>query len=102
MERTLRFENIFVVFFISHCFTFFGSEEAKLFIFTPFLKTKFIFIANPSIISPTMRLSMRFIIPLVVVLGLIGAALMPLTERLALRWFTRDFETRSDIIATTI
>ena len=48
-----------------------------------------------------MRLSLRFIVPLLVVLGLVAYAVVPLADRLTLRWFVRDLDLRSTLIART-
>jgi trehalose 6-phosphate synthase len=49
-----------------------------------------------------MRLSLRFIVPLALVLGLIAYVVTPLVDRLALRWFVRDLDLRASLIANTI
>ncbi len=49
-----------------------------------------------------MRLSIRFILPLVVVLSTIAYALVPLVDRLTLQWFVRDMDIRAELIANTI
>jgi trehalose 6-phosphate synthase len=49
-----------------------------------------------------MRLSLRFIIPLVLVLAVIAYAVVPLVDRLTIRWFVRDLDIRSALIANTI
>lgn len=49
-----------------------------------------------------MRLSLRFILPLVAVLGLLAYAVVPLVDQLTLRWFVRDMEIRSALVANTI
>ncbi len=49
-----------------------------------------------------MRLSLRFILPLLLVLATLAWAVVPLVDRLTLRWFTRDLEIRSALIATTV
>lgn len=48
-----------------------------------------------------MRLSLRFILPLVVVLTLIAYAVVPLVDKLTLGWFVRDLDIRSSLIANT-
>jgi trehalose 6-phosphate synthase len=50
----------------------------------------------------SLRLSLRFIIPLVVVLTLLAYAIVPLVDRLTLRWFVRDMDIRSRLIANTL
>ena len=49
-----------------------------------------------------MRLSLRFIIPLALALAALAYAVTPLVDRLTLRWFTRDLELRSTLIAGAI
>jgi trehalose 6-phosphate synthase len=49
-----------------------------------------------------MRLSLRFILPLFLVLAAIAYAVAPLVDQLTLRWFVRDIEIRSSMIANTI
>ena len=49
-----------------------------------------------------MRLSLKFIIPLLIALAAIAYAVVPLVDRLTLRWATRDLDSRSSLIATTI
>jgi len=49
-----------------------------------------------------MRLSLRFMLPLLVVLGAFAYAVVPLADRLTLRWFVRDLEIRSSLIASTL
>jgi len=47
-----------------------------------------------------MRLSLRFILPLVLVLGAIAYGVVPLVDGLTLRWFVRDLDIRSQLIAS--
>lgn len=49
-----------------------------------------------------MRLSLRFVLPLAVVLALLAYAVIPLVDRLTLKWFVRDLDSRSHLIARTI
>jgi len=49
-----------------------------------------------------MRLTLRFIVPLVVALTIIAYAVVPLVDRLTLRWFARDMDMRSTLIANAI
>lgn len=49
-----------------------------------------------------MRLSLRFILPLMLVLAGIAYAVAPLVDQLTLRWFVRDLDLRSSLIANTI
>jgi trehalose 6-phosphate synthase len=46
-----------------------------------------------------MRLSLRFVLPLAIMLGLIAYALVPLVDKLTLRWFVRDLDVRAELIA---
>jgi trehalose 6-phosphate synthase len=49
-----------------------------------------------------MRLSLRFILPLLIVLAALAYGVVPLVDRLTLRWFSRDLDLRSSLIASTI
>lgn len=49
-----------------------------------------------------MRLSLRFILPLVVVLGLVAYAVVPLVDIMTFRWFTRDIDIRTNLITSTM
>ncbi|HSD59806.1 MAG TPA: trehalose-6-phosphate synthase [Burkholderiales bacterium] len=49
-----------------------------------------------------MRLSLRFIIPLLLALTAIAYAVVPLVDQLTLRWFVRDLDIRSTLVANTI
>ena len=47
-----------------------------------------------------MRLSLRFLIPLLIALALFAYAAVPLVDSLMTRWFVRDLDVRSNLIAT--
>ncbi len=49
-----------------------------------------------------MRLSLRFVLPLLLVLGLLAYALVPLADRYTAQWFVRDLDLRSTLIANTM
>jgi len=49
-----------------------------------------------------MRLSLRFIIPLALVLGAIAYSVVPLVDELTLKWFVRDLDIRSKLIANAV
>ena len=49
-----------------------------------------------------MRLSLRFIVPLLVVLGVFAYAVLPLVDSLTVRWFSRDLDIRATLIANTV
>ncbi|HZC67591.1 MAG TPA: trehalose-6-phosphate synthase, partial [Nitrospirales bacterium] len=49
-----------------------------------------------------MRLSLRFILPLALVLALIAYAVVPLVDALTFKWFVRDLESRSKLVASTM
>ena len=49
-----------------------------------------------------MRLSLRFILPLMLVLTGIAYAVTPLADQLTLRWFIRDLDIRSNLIANAV
>lgn len=48
-----------------------------------------------------MRLSLRFIIPLAVVLAAIAYGVIPLVDQFTLKWFVRDLDIRATLIANT-
>lgn len=50
----------------------------------------------------TLRLSLRFIIPLLVVLTALAYTVVPLANGLTLRWFMRDLDIRSSLVANTV
>lgn len=49
-----------------------------------------------------MRLSLRFVLPLMLVLAGIAWLVTPLVDKLTLRWFVRDLDARSELIANTV
>src|SRR5687768_5589516 len=49
-----------------------------------------------------MRLSLRFIVPLLVTLAAFAYALVPLVDKLTLQWFVRDLDLRANLIANTV
>ena len=49
-----------------------------------------------------MRLSLRFVLPLMVVLALFAYGAGPLFDSLTLRWFVRDLDIRSTLVATAV
>src|SRR5919106_714594 len=49
-----------------------------------------------------MRLSLRFIIPLVLVLAAFAWAMVPLVDELTLRWFMRDLDLRATLVANAL
>jgi trehalose 6-phosphate synthase len=49
-----------------------------------------------------MRLSLRFIVPLLLALAAIAYAILPLVDKLTVRWFVRDLDMRAGLIANTI
>jgi trehalose 6-phosphate synthase len=49
-----------------------------------------------------MRLSLRFVVPLLAILAAIAYAVLPLVDGLALRWFVRDLNVRSQLIANAL
>ena len=50
----------------------------------------------------SIRLSLRFIAPLAVTLALLAYALVPVVDRLTLRWWINDLDMRSQLIANTM
>ena len=49
-----------------------------------------------------MKLSLRFVIPLLIALGAVAYAVLPLAESLTERWFIRDLEIRATLVASTV
>ena len=49
-----------------------------------------------------MRLSLRFVLPLLLALGLVAYAVLPLVDQLTLNWFVRDLDIRAILIANTV
>lgn len=49
-----------------------------------------------------MRLSLRFLLPLGLVLAILAYAVIPLVDTLTLKWFVRDIEIRVQLIARTM
>jgi trehalose 6-phosphate synthase len=49
-----------------------------------------------------MRLSLRFLVPLLIAIGAFAYVAVPLADALMLRWFVRDLDMRSSLIATTV
>ncbi len=48
------------------------------------------------------QLSLRFIIPLALVLGAFALVILPLIDELTERWFLRDLDARSQVLATSL
>jgi trehalose 6-phosphate synthase len=48
------------------------------------------------------RLSLRFLVPLLIALGVFAYAAVPLADALMLRWFVRDLDIRAELIANTV
>ncbi len=49
-----------------------------------------------------MRLILRFVLPLAIAMGLVAYAVVPLVDTLTLKWFVRDLDIRSRLIANTM
>ena len=49
-----------------------------------------------------MHLSLRFFAPLTVALALLAYLLVPLVDKLTLRWWINDLDTRSELVANTL
>lgn len=50
----------------------------------------------------SLKLSLRFVVPLVVALGLLAYAVVPLVDMLTLRWSVRDMDIRSRLVTGTL
>ncbi|MBS0338338.1 MAG: trehalose-6-phosphate synthase [Proteobacteria bacterium] len=49
-----------------------------------------------------MRLALRFVIPLAIALGAMAYVVVPLVDELTLRWFVRDLDIRSKLVASAV
>jgi len=49
-----------------------------------------------------LRLSLRFIVPLVIVLTALAYLVMPLVDRLTVQWFVKDLNLRATLVANTV
>ncbi len=49
-----------------------------------------------------MKLSLRFVLPLVALLALLASAAMPLVDQLTFRWFAKDLDLRASLVARAI
>ena len=49
-----------------------------------------------------MKLSLRFVLPLALVLALIAYGVIPLVDSLTLKWFVRDLDTRAKLMVGTM
>jgi trehalose 6-phosphate synthase/phosphatase len=50
----------------------------------------------------TMRLQLRFLVPLVVTLIVAAILAVPLLDRVTLQWFSRDLNSRGLLVANTL
>lgn len=50
----------------------------------------------------SLHLSLRFVIPLAIALAILAYVVVPLVDSLTLRWFVRDLDIRSQLIASTL
>ena len=50
----------------------------------------------------SLRLQLRFLVPLLITLGLGAYFALPVMDRLTLRWFARDLNMRGDLVANTL
>jgi len=49
-----------------------------------------------------MRLALRFVVPLVLALGAMAYGVVPIVDELTLRWFVRDLDIRSKLVASAV
>jgi trehalose 6-phosphate synthase len=57
---------------------------------------------EPDMPIQSLRLSLRFVMPLALVLALCAYIVVPLMDNLTLRWFVRDLDIRSQLLANTL
>ncbi len=50
----------------------------------------------------TFRLQLRFLVPLLLTLGVAAYLALPLVDRLTLRWFSRDLVTRGELLTNAL
>lgn len=50
----------------------------------------------------SLKLSLRFVVPLAVALGLLAFSVVPLVDKLTLRWSVRDMDIRSLLISNNL
>ena len=50
----------------------------------------------------SLHLSLRFVLPLSIALAMLAYLLVPLVDRLTLKWFARDLDIRSKLISSTL
>ena len=50
----------------------------------------------------SLKLSLRFILPMAILLGLFAYIVVPLMDKLTLRWSVRDLDNRSQLVASTL
>ncbi len=50
----------------------------------------------------SLRMSLRFILPLALVLGLFAYIVVPLLDNITLRWYVRDLDSRAELLAGTL
>lgn len=50
----------------------------------------------------SLRMSLRFILPLALVLGLFAYIVVPLLDNITLRWYVRDLDSRAQLLAETL
>lgn len=50
----------------------------------------------------SMHISLRFVLPLVFALSILAYLSVPLVDKLTLRWFVRDLDIRSQLVASTL
>jgi trehalose 6-phosphate synthase len=53
-------------------------------------------------LQKALRLSLRFVVPLVLVLTAFAYAVMPLVDKLTVQWFVKDLNLRSALVANTV
>ena len=50
----------------------------------------------------TLNLQLRFLLPLILILGAAAYLALPLMDRLTLRWFSRDLTMRGNLVANAL
>ena len=53
-------------------------------------------------LSRSFKLALRFILPVVLLMGVLAYIVVPLMDNLTLRWYIRDLDNRSELLASTM
>ena len=63
---------------------------------------EFLFVRSDLKLMRPFQLSLRFIVPLAIVIGISALVLLPLVDDLTQRWFLRDLDTRAQMVVASV